>query len=206
MRTSRWMRRGLTAAAVVVLTCDAHVAYSQSLGDVARREAERRKDVAAPGRVYTNEDLGNVEQPQAAQPTTPQSQSSESTPAQEPASSVETSQGTVPGTVIEEDPVTGQTNIKTTVPARVKRDEQYWRGRAKDVRDRLAKTNADLAAAQARLAALDAGPQTPATAREREVVAATVHRLESEARYRNDDVAKLRTFAESLKVPPDWLQ
>ena len=32
-------------------------AFAQSLGDVARREAERRKTVKAPGKVYTNDVL-----------------------------------------------------------------------------------------------------------------------------------------------------
>ena len=56
-------------------------------------------------------------------------------------------------TVMEEDPVTHKMNIRTTAPAREKRDEPYWRGRAKDVRDRLAKATADLTAAQSSLAA-----------------------------------------------------
>jgi hypothetical protein len=197
----------LTTAALIVLGLDVRVAYSQSLGDVARREADRRKDVAAPGRTYTNEDLGTVDAPQPApQPAAPEPKPEESAPAQQPAATVKTSEGSTPGTAVEEDPVTGHTNIKTTVPARVKRDEPYWRARFKEARGLLAKANADLATAQARLEAIDAGPQTPATAREREVVAAAVARIQTDIRYRQEAVTKLQTQASLAKVPPEWTE
>lgn len=109
-------------------------------------------------------------------------------------------------TVMEEDPVTHTVNIRTTAPAREKRDEQYWRDRAKDVRERLAKASTDLTAAQSSLAALDGGPKTPAAARERAVVAATVERLQSDVRYRQLEVTKLQMHAEMKKVPADWVQ
>jgi hypothetical protein len=107
---------------------------------------------------------------------------------------------------MEEDPVTHSVNIRTTAPAREKRDEPYWRARAKDVRERLAKATADLEAAQAGLSALDSGPKTPATARERAVVAATVQRLQSELRSHQLEVTKMQMHAEMKKVPPEWIQ
>jgi len=82
----------------------------------------------------------------------------------------------------------------------------YWRGRAKDVRDRLAKATADLTAAQSSLAALDGRPKTPAAARERSVVSAAVERLQSEVRYRQQDVTKMQMHAEMNKVPAAWIQ
>src|SRR5262252_970008 len=45
----------LVAAATGLGT--ARPARGQSLGDVARKEEERRKDVKAPAKVYTNKDL-----------------------------------------------------------------------------------------------------------------------------------------------------
>jgi hypothetical protein len=107
---------------------------------------------------------------------------------------------------MEEDPETHKTNIRTTAPRREKRDEPYWRGRAKDVRERLAKATADLTAAQSSLAALDSGRKTPATARERSVVSAAVERLQSEVRYRQQDVTKMQMHAEMNKVPAAWIQ
>jgi len=192
-----------TVLATAVMLGIVSTAHPQSLGDVARREAERRKDASrTPGRAYTNEDLGAIEPPA----TTPQPAPVDPAPAAE--ESIEaTAEAANPGpTVMEEDPETHKVNIRTTAPRREKRDEQYWRARAKDVRDRLAKATADLAAAQSSLSALDGGPKTPAAARERSVVSAAVERLQSELRYRQQDVTKMQMHAEMNKVPAAWIQ
>lgn len=205
MRIRHWLYRALAATTGLILLGSAEPAAHppQSLGDVARREAERRKEVArTPGRVYTNEDLTAVEPP--ATPLQP-AQTDPAPPAQEPVDAPAEA-GNMGPTVMEEDPVTHTVNIRTTAPAREKRDEQYWRDRAKDVRERLAKASTDLTAAQSSLAALDGGPKTPAAARERAVVAATVERLQSDVRYRQLEVTKLQMHAEMKKVPADWVQ
>lgn len=196
------LRPLLAATAVLVFFgFDTRVAHSQSLGDVARREAERRQEVAQPGRVYTNEDLIPVD----SSPMPSEAGPNGSEPAvQEPRSSA-TPADKGP-TVMEEDPETHKVNIRTTAPAREKRDEQYWRARAKGLRDQLANATSDLAAAQSSLEALTRGPQTPAAARERSVVAEAVQRLQSEVRYRQQDIAKMQTHAEMNKVPAEWIQ
>ena len=199
----RWVALVATVG-LILLGSTAVVAHPQSLGDVARREAERRKDAArTPGRVYTNEDLGPAEPP-ASTPLQPAPTDS-AAPAEEPKEVTADAASTGP-TVMEEDPETHKVNIRTTAPRREKRDEPYWRSRAKDVRDRLAKATADLTAAQSSLAALDSGPKTPATARERSVVSAAVERLQSEVRYRQQDVTKMQMAAEMNKVPSAWIQ
>lgn len=205
MSISRWDNRlHVATIALILLGAGEVVAHPQSLGDVARREAERRKEASrTPGRVYTNEDLSAGEPPIAAPSQPAQNDPAPST--QEPAdlTAEDANQGP---TVMEEDPETHKVNIRTTAPRREKRDEQYWRGRAKDVRDRLAKATADLTAAQSSLAVLDSGPKTPASARERSVVSAAVERLQSEVRYRQQDVTKMQMHAEMNKVPSAWIQ
>jgi hypothetical protein len=200
---SKTRRRMLLTTALILLGI-ASTAQPQSLGDVARREAERRKDASrTPGRVYTNENLGPVEPP-ASTPLQPAPADSAGPP-EEPKEVTAEAASTGP-TVMEEDPETHKVNIRTTAPRREKRDEPYWRGRARDVRDRLAKATADLTAAQSSLAALDSGPKTPAAARERSVVSAAVERLQSEVRYRQQDVTKMQMHAEMNKVPSAWIQ
>jgi hypothetical protein len=192
----------LTAA--LILLGIVSTAHPQSLGEVARREAERRKEASrTPGRVYTNEDLGAVEPPAS---TPLQSASTDPTDVGEKPTEVTAEPASNGPTVMEEDPETHQVNVRTTAPRREKRDEQYWRTRARDVRARLAKATADLTAAQSSLAALDAGPKTPATARERSVVNAAVERLQSDVRYRQQDVTKMQMHAEMNKVPAAWIQ
>ena len=203
MLIRRCVRLVLVATtASIVLGFAAASAHAQSLGDVARREAERRKDAArTPARTYTNDDLAAVE-PSAAsvQPAQPAPAPLASEPGDAPAEAISKP------TVVEEDPVTHTVNVRTTEPAREKRDEPYWRARAKDVRDRLAKSSADLEAAQSSLSALDSGPKTPAAARERAIVAATVQRLQSDVRSRQVEVTKMQMHAEMKKVPADWIQ
>ena len=196
------IRNPLIAAAIVCAALGACTpdAQSQSLGEVARQESERRRSTAST-RVYTNEDL-------SAAPTTSASPAPAPAPVAPPPATEPSDAGQTPKgpTVMEEDPVTHKVNIKTTAPAREKRDEQYWRARSGEVREKLAKASADLEAAQSNLAALDRAPKTGATAREREVVASLVQRLQSEVSYRQQDVAKLQTHAEMNKVPPEWIR
>src|ERR1700741_3552464 len=57
MRLPACLSMRVLAAAVAV--CRPVLAQS-SLGDVSRQEEERRKDVKAPAKIYTNKDLGSV--------------------------------------------------------------------------------------------------------------------------------------------------
>jgi hypothetical protein len=168
-------------------------AGAQSLGDVARLEAERRNQNAEAGRVYTNDDLDAVAAPDAqppAQTETPAAASSTTKPS---------------GVVIEENPGKGTLNINAP-EAPNNRDEKYWRKRSRDMRENIARVRANIAAAERRLTALDQGPQTPGAAREREAATTTLKQLRSEENMRNQDIAQLKTFAAGQKVPPAWLE
>ena len=168
-------------------------ASSQSLGDVARVEAERRNQQTQTGRVYTNDDLDAVAAPdaQAATPT--------DAPAAPPSITKPS------GVVVQEDPSKGTLNINAPEAAS-NRDEKYWRKRSRDMRENLARVRTNIAAAERRLTALDDGPQTPAAAREREAITTTLKQLRSEEIMRNQDMAQLKTFAAGQKVPPGWLE
>jgi hypothetical protein len=182
------------AAAVVLLTGYATSASAQSLGDVARREAERRQQVTS-GKVYTNEDLGAVDE---ATPPPPQtSLESPSTsggrPSNTPAAAAPAAEA-APG------------KEQTVIKGREKRDEQYWRGLMRDLRGRLDKANANLAAQEARLAEIDAGEQTPVRMREREIVTESLTRAQRDVRYLTEEVTRFVTRAQMAKVPPEWIQ
>ncbi len=58
MTTNRgWLRTYAAGGALLfLLAVSPHLASTQSLGDIARQDAERRAQ-AAPGRMYTNADL-----------------------------------------------------------------------------------------------------------------------------------------------------
>ena len=199
MRTKSRLRASIVASSLFCVGLGAAVsAEPQSLGDVARRESDRRKEAAkAPGRVYTNQDLAAIEppteEPRQAVPAQP--------PAQETASARDEA-GPGAASAPEPQPTT-EPNRQLT---RERGDEGDWRARAKEVRARLAKASADLESTQSSLSALDNGPKTPAAARERTVVAAAVQRLQSDVRSRQLEEANLRAQAEINKIPAEWIQ
>lgn len=178
------------AAALLSVIVSVHATADQ-LGSVAQREAERRKQTAS-GRAYTNADLTPVDTsaPQTPGPTeaapVPVPEASAVTPAAKPTDN--------PG----KEPI--------LVQGREKRDEQYWRALARDVRTRLAKLNAEVAAHEARIAQIDAGPQTPTAVREREVIAGTLIDLWKDAKLVSDGLARFLTRARLANIPEAWIQ
>lgn len=181
---------------VLILSLLAEQAASaQSLADIARREAERRKEVAS-GRVITNADLAPVDSvvaPQTPSPAVPAASAADAAkPAAESGADAKRS---------EQD-----AGSATPAKPREKRDEPYWRARAQDLRQRLAKVNSDVAAAESRLVDMDAVPGSSQTAREREVTAAALARLQADARARLEELQRFEAFAQAQKIPPDWIR
>ena len=188
----RWRRDASAAGGLLfLLTALVQVAPAQSLGDVARREAERRAQVTA-WRAYTNADLASVDAP-APVPVDAVTRSGAATP-----------DTPVPGE--ETEPANNSGIEPIVVQALEKRDERYWRATARDLRERLAAVIANVAAKNARLREIDAGPRTPTTAREREVIAGTVDRLQRDARFHNEDLTRFLTRARTAKVPEEWIR
>lgn len=184
--------RACTLLLLSVLAVDLE---AQSLGDVARREAERRKGVDA-GRVYTNENLGPADSGAAPVPASvhlePPAAGGSGT-AEAPAAA-----SPVPGAAESNGPSVGG--------APSKRSEQYWRKLMGDLRAQLAQATSMLATQEARLAAVDAAPATPASTREREVVAASIPGLQKNIRYQNEEIARFVARAAAEKVPADWVR
>ena len=201
MTTSRWsLRDGAAAGALLALLwVHVQVASAQSLAEVARREAERRTPVAA-GREYTNADLAPdvaaaaLPAPLPVEPAAGPGASTPSTPAAPAAPGEEAEPADNPGVE------------SIIVEAQEKRDEQYWRARAKDLRRRLAKTTDGIATEQARLSQIGAAPQTPTTVREREVIAATLSRLQRDAGSLREEFTRFITQAAAAAVPAAWTQ
>ena len=163
------------------------VAPAQSLGDYARREAERRTQFTA-GRVYTNTDLAPVDAPAPS-------------PAPVPVEAATGSGAAAPATPAPGEEVQPPNNggiEPVIVKAREKRDEQYWRTLVRDLRGRVTGVNANITARETRLAEIDAGPQTPTTVREREIISATVTGPERDARF--------LTRARIAAVPEEWIR
>jgi hypothetical protein len=176
-------------AALLFLAFEGQIAAAQSLGDVAQRETERRAQTTS-GRVYTNADLAPVD----ASTPSPVPMAAEVPPGPAP--------DTPPAPAAQ--PTDNPGIEPVIVKPREKRDEQYWRRLARDLRGRVAKGNANIAAQEARLAEIDAGPQTPTAVREREVIAATLSRLQLDARSHSEELTRFLTRAQIANAPEEW--
>ena len=182
------------AVAVVLLAGHATSGSAQSLADVARREAERRQQVTS-GKAYTDGDLAPVDAA-TPPPQTPIQQSSASS-GETPDTQSPSSQAP-PGNNPGKEPVMAK--------GREKRDEQYWRKLIGDLRARVEKANANVAAQEARLAEIDGGEQTPTRVREREVVTETLSRAQRDARSLTEELTRFMTRAQMAKVPDEWIR
>src|SRR5690349_3577378 len=126
------MRNLLSTAATVgvLLTALAVTASAQSLGELAKREAERRKAAAAPApaKTYTNDDLKQLPPPSG----TATSKTGDPTKPAEPE------------------------KVDATKPAEPAKDEAYWRGRIGGAQEDIRRNEAFLEALQSRVNALTA--------------------------------------------------
>jgi len=179
---------GLSAVRVVA-------AQTPSLGDVAKKEAERRKtQPPTAGKVYTNKDL-----PESAQkPAT-------ATPA--PAA-----QGTP------QDPVAVATEQKAADASADKtkgeqKDEAYWKKRMADAREELRRNEVFVGALQTRVNTLNrdfANRDNPAQrsriADDRTEAATELARVKAEVERSKKEIADLEEEARKSGVPPGWLR
>ena len=167
----------------------ARSARSQSLGDVARKEEERRKDVKAPVKVYTNKDLGAPIQggapPDATKPSAPSSE-----PSKEAAKAADD-------------------KSKDAAP----KDQAYWSKRKKDLQEKLDRGGTQVAAMQSRINALTADfsshddpVQRAAIERERQRALDELAHLQQDIKDTQKALSELEEEARKAGVPPGWLR
>jgi hypothetical protein len=176
---------------VLVATSTGAAAAGQSLGEVARQEAERRKTVAGDGKVYTNKDLPDV--PPATAPAPDSGAATASDPATSDA--VEAEPGAAP-------------DAETPV-----RDQEYWAGRMRSLRETLARNETYLAALQSRINALttdfvnrDDPAQRAVIGADRDRAVAEFERLKSQIEADRKAITALELEARRASVPPGWLR
>jgi hypothetical protein len=191
-------RHGVIAGSAVVFSLvvglsATRVAAAQtpSLGDVAKKEAERRKtQPPAPGKVYTNKDL-------------PES-------AQKPATAT-------PAAAAEEnpkDPVAVATEQKAADASADKaKGEAYWKKRMADAREELRRNEVFVGALQTRVntlnrdfASRDNPAQRSRIAEDRTEAATELARVKAQVERSKKEIADLEEEARKSGVPPGWLR
>jgi hypothetical protein len=179
---------------MVVMTV---AASAQSLGDVARREAERRKVVPAAGKVYTGDTLKPDPLSRPAASTPP---GEEQAAAAAPSPSGAEGEASKPAAAPES-------------PAAPQQDEKHWRDRIQAERDALQRAEMFSEALQSRINALstdfasrDDPAQRSQIATDRQKALAEIDRVKQEIQQHTKNVATIQEEARRAGVPAGWVR
>ena len=185
------------AIAAVGLMMFASLASAQALGDVAKKEESRRKDVKAPAKVYTNEDL--------------RSESGGPAPVPAPAAQAGAT-GTQP---VPSSPSAAQPPKEGDKPAtdEPKKDEAYWKARIGKVRDDLGRAQTFADALQSRINALTTDftarsdpAQRAVIGTDRQKALAELDRVKKEIEANTKAIADIQDEARKANVPAGWVR
>lgn len=197
-------RLSLAIAAVLVWPAVTLAQQSASLADVARREAERRKTVTVPGKVYTNADV-KKNAPPPPPPPAPAALSGD------PGVTSKTPDLTAPGA--------GKASAEATKPVTPKadaeesRDEEWYRKQVTEMRATLSRSQLAVEAFQSRANALwadftarDDPAQRAVIEKNRHEALAELERLKREVGKLEQAIADFEEDARKNGVPPGWLR
>lgn len=180
----------LLAAALAVAFGAVSGASAQSLGEVAKKEQQRRKTSKTAGKVYTNKDLGPGGTNPAPAPLPPASTTAGPGGSEKAAPATEQSQ--------EQDP---------------KKTEEYWRERIESAKAALERSELFLQALQSRVNALstdfvnrDDPAQRATIGDERQKTLAEMDRVRKEIDDLKKEIADIEEEARQAGVPPGWLR
>jgi hypothetical protein len=196
MRVARFFAIHTGLLSLLVLGTAASVS-AQSLGDVAKKEEERRKQTPT-GKVYTNKDLGAVP-PSSAPPPPP---------------AAEGEKGAAPDAAAKDGKSAkdGKDNKDEKAKGDAK-DQAYWAGRRKQLQDALDRDSTLQAAMQSRINSLttdfvnrDDPIQRSAIERDRQKAVAEQARLKKQVDDDRKAIADLEEEARRAGVPPGWLR
>ena len=178
--------------ALTGLAGTAHPVQAQGLGAVARKEEERRKDIKAPAKVYTNRDLGAV--PDGPAPGTVSS-SAGTTPAPAPAAA------------------DAKADAKDKEKSTPQKDQAYWSGRKKELQAKLDSDQTLAEAMQTRINVLTADfssrsdpVQRAGVERDRNKALAELDRLHKAEDEGKKALTALDEEARKAGVPAGWLR
>lgn len=180
----------LLIAAALVFVGVANVATAQSLGDVAKKEEQRRKTVKSSGKVYTNDQLKSDPTPSvpAGSTGTTSSPAASSTPAPAPT------------------PAPSDDSAD-------KGDEKTWRKKIADARDAQQRSQTFADALQSQLNALttdfvnrDDPVQRQQIANKRDSVLAELERVKKEVAAQTKAISDIQEEARRAGVPAGWVR
>jgi hypothetical protein len=193
-------------------------ATAQSLADVARAEAERRKTIAQPSRVYTNRDLKPVPTPVPPPPAG----AGETSPEVAPSGARKKRNGSSPGAASRrpraetgDDSQDAEEDVDTAEDEDKGRedDEQRWRARMVEAREQVRRSRMFADALQSRINALNTDFSARDDPAQRSVIGtelnkalAELERVRGDIEAQEKAVTDLEEEARRAGVPPGWLR
>jgi len=206
-RDAMFRRRVLVMWIGVAGLAGTALAQEPSLAEVARKEAERRKTVSTPSKVYTNADVRPVAAPPprpAPPPTGDQATAGASGEA--PAGQVPAAGARVSGT-------SAGAGDAAALPDDPKAQEAAWRKRITDARGQLQRSTLFRDALQSRINGLttdfvarDDPYQRSEVARQRQEALAELERVNKDIETNTRLVASIEEEARRAGIPPGWLR
>ena len=188
------MKNLLSTVAVVGVMLTAAVTVSaQTLGELAKREAERRKAAPVPAKTYTNDDLKQLPPPVG---------SATSKTAEE----LKAGDAKAAGKAEPE-------KVDATKPPEPAKGEAHWRGRVTAVNEDIRRNEAFLEAMQSRVNALTADftarddpYQRAKIAEDRQKALAEMARLKDDIEKSKKLLVDIEEEARRAGVPPGWIR
>ncbi len=190
------MRKTPLAWGLAAVVLCSGIAHAQSLGEVAKKEEDRRKTIKSPGKVYTNDDLRRY-------PIGP--------PPQPPGEGAAAADPAAPA-----DPVAAaraQEGIPAPEKVEEKRDETYWKTRIMSAREQMRRSEAFVEAMQTRVNSLtndfyarDDPAQRAQIWSQRTAALEEIDRLTKEIAALKKAIADIEEEARREGVPPGWLR
>lgn len=178
--------------ALLALVLGIYPIRAQVLGEIARQEEERRKDIKAPAKVYTNKDLGAVPDSPSGTFSSPTASGAASVEPPKDASSAKADEG--------KDKDKGK-------------DQAYWSGRKKELQSKLDTDQTLADALQTRINALntdfvnrDDPVQRANIDRDRQKALSELDRLKKSVVDGKKALADLDEEARKAGVPAGWLR
>jgi hypothetical protein len=186
---------GFLVLALVCLNAGSLAAQTPPLGEVARKEQERRKAMPPAGKVYTNKDV-----PKA--PEKPEGAAEADAPAAPP-----------PAAAADAAAPSGAAPAPPAAAAPAESPEAVWRKRMADAREALRRSELFAEALQTRINSLsrdylsrDDPAQRTRLARERKEAIEELARVKQDVERARKQIADVEEDARKAGVPPGWLR
>ena len=183
---------------------------AQSLGELAKREEERRRAIRTPGRVYTNE---TIRADRSAPPTVTTPPATTTAPAGSGPVPPSPSGVAPPSPSGQPPAATAAQAPPPSTPADRKQDEAAWRARIQNERDLLQRAQIFAEALQSRINALttdfvsrDDPVQRAQIGVDRQKALAELERVNQEIQLHTKAIAAIQEEARKAGVPPGWLR